>query len=104
MAPKKPKTTATTAAPVRVHKSFEKMRANPKDDWTIADVKKIARSVGIDVASPRGGGSHYKLMHSELMGPLTMPYKRPIKPFYIKLFVKMVLALIEEQNEEGTDD
>ena len=66
------------------------MRANPKGDWTIADVEALCREFGIGCRPSRSGSSHYKLRHVGLGLVLTLPFKRPIKPVYIRKLVDMV--------------
>ena len=39
---------------------------------------------------PRGGGSHYKVSKPGKREVLTMPFKRPIKPVYIKKLVRFL--------------
>ncbi|HUR43560.1 MAG TPA: type II toxin-antitoxin system HicA family toxin [Aestuariivirga sp.] len=68
-------------------KRLEAMRRNPRGDWTIADVKALCREFGIFCEPLRGGGSHYKIAHPQLPLKLTIPFKRPIKPVYVKQLV-----------------
>ena len=63
---------------------LERMRQNPVANWTIADVTIVCRQHDIHCAAARGGGSHYKVAHREIAEKLTIPYKRPIKPIYIR--------------------
>lgn len=71
-------------------KRLEAMRARPQGDWTIADIAAICREQGIHCAPARGGSSHYKIAHPGLPEKLTVPYKRPIKPVYIRHLVAFV--------------
>jgi len=73
-------------------KLLERMVRNPQDGFTIADVQSICRANGIDCSPPKRG-SHYTVSHVSQSGILTVPYKRPIKPVYIKLLVAYVLAV-----------
>lgn len=68
-------------------KRLEAMRRNPRGDWTISDVEALCREFGIHCESVRGGGSHFKIAHPRLAAKLTVPFKRPIKPVYIKHLV-----------------
>jgi hypothetical protein len=72
---------------------FERMRRNPAGDWTIRDVETVCRQFGILCAPPRGGGSHYKIGHPGMAEKLTIPFKRPIKPVYIRQLVAFVEAV-----------
>jgi hypothetical protein len=69
---------------------LEKMRANPRADWTINDVVAVCGRHGLICKPPKGGGSHYKVSHplSEMI--LTVPSRRPIKPIYIRKLVQMI--------------
>ncbi|WMT91178.1 type II toxin-antitoxin system HicA family toxin [Pelagibacterium sp. H642] len=77
MAPKKP--------------LLEQMRLNPRADWDINAIRKLCGEHGIELQPP-SNGSHYKAVSPYLAGHLTIPYKRPIKPVYIRELVEMVSA------------
>ncbi|MBN9025805.1 MAG: hypothetical protein J0H20_09385, partial [Rhizobiales bacterium] len=44
----------------RSSKTLDKMRGNPKADWTIADIEKVCRELDINCTAP-SHGSHYKV-------------------------------------------
>jgi hypothetical protein len=68
-------------------KLLEKMRRNPKADWTIADLQNIAKRNGIGWRA--AGGSHVIFLPER--GPtITVPARRPIKPVYVEKFVEMI--------------
>lgn len=62
---------------------LERMRANPKGDWRIADVERVCRETGADLLPPKGG-SHYKLSHPKQDRVLVVPAAKPIKWKYIR--------------------
>lgn len=66
--------------------TLEDMERNPSG-WTIRDIEVICSAHGAACSPPRGGGSHYKVSKSGKLEILTIPFKRPIKPFYIKKLV-----------------
>jgi hypothetical protein len=66
------------------------MRQNPRADWTIADVEAVCREHGVECAPSRSGSSHYKVTHSTMTEILTVPFKRPIKPVYIRKLVAFI--------------
>jgi hypothetical protein len=68
------------------------MRRNPAGDWTIADVIAACRANDMYCEPPRGGGSHYKVGHPHLAAKLTIPYRRPIKPVYIRKLVALIAS------------
>ena len=72
---------------------LDRMRRNPVGDWTIRDVETICRQHGILCEPARGGGSHYKVGHNMMTEKLTIPYKRPIKPIYIRKLIAFVEAV-----------
>lgn len=71
---------------------LEKMRANPRGDWRIEDVSAVCREFGIACERPRSG-SHYKVTHASQGEILTVPFKRPIKPVYIRRLVAFIDAV-----------
>lgn len=76
------------------------MAANPKDDWTIGDVKKVATQEGLDFVKP-SRRSHYTVCSDYLRDILTVPHDRPIKVIYIKLLVSYVKSHREAVLEKG---
>src|SRR5882762_9969913 len=57
-------------------------------DWTIADVERLGREVGLTVTPPRRG-SHYKVRDPGGGTTLTIPARRPIKAIYIRALVAL---------------
>ncbi len=73
-------------------KTLEQMKANPLD-WRIESLKTVADGLGFQWREP--SGSHTVFRHPN-GAKLSVPAKWPIKPIYIKKFVKLV--------EEGTGE
>lgn len=75
-------------------KKLGAMKANPKADWTIADLETVARRHGVAY-------DHEATSHVTFRAPngarLTVPARRPVKPFYVREFVKLIESL--EGNE-----
>jgi len=69
---------------------LERMRRNPKADWTIADVRAVCREYGLRCEPQRSGGSHYKVFRPGMRDILIVPRRRPIKPVYIRLLVRFI--------------
>ena len=67
-------------------KTLEAMRANPLD-WRIDDLKK---SRGPSASTYVTGGSHVYFTHARVREGLSVPARRPIKPVYIRAFVRFV--------------
>lgn len=74
-------------------KRLARMAENPRAGWTIEDVAALCREFDIACEAPRGGGSHYKVSHPATHEILTVPFKRPIKPVYIRKLVALVEAV-----------
>lgn len=74
---------------MRRDRLLEKMRNNPRDDWRITDVEKLANRYGFSISRPKGGGSHITLRHNSGC-KLTIPVHLSIKPVYIQRLVKMI--------------
>ena len=74
----------------RADKTLEAMRANPRD-WRIASLVAVALAHGANVRKP--GGSHVVFEHPALGEALTVPAKRPIKPVYVRRFVRWIDTL-----------
>lgn len=68
---------------------LEQMRQNPKADWDINAIQKLCDDHGIELQKPTSG-SHYKAVSRYLAGHQTIPYKRPVKPIYIRKLVEMI--------------
>jgi len=76
----------------RGDKRLEQMRTNPKDGWTISDIRVVCDAFGVRLLNP-SGGSHYKVAHPTQRDILTIPYRRPIKPIYIRRLVDFIDAV-----------
>lgn len=76
----------------RKAKLYAAMKANPRGDWTIADVHAVCGKYGISCKSP-ARGSHFTLSHTLIKGHLTIPARRPIKEICIRLLIEMVESL-----------
>lgn len=70
------------------------MARNPQGDWTIKDVETVCgQHAAVQCKPPTGGGSHYKVSHPGMTEILTIPFKRPIKPYYIRSLVKFLTVV-----------
>lgn len=81
---------------------LEQMRRNPKDDWRIDEVLKVCDQHELEYRLPKGT-SHYVVSSPLLRDSLCVPYKRPIKPIYIKNLVSYVDAHILAKKEGEID-
>ena len=71
---------------VRATKTLAQMKANPLD-WRIESLKSVADAFGLVYRQP--GGSHVIFRHPN-GGMLSVPARRPIKPVYVRKFVRLV--------------
>ncbi len=72
-------------------KTLRKMRQSPTG-WRIEDVQEIAEKNGVDWRRPGRGGSHVIFSFSGVREIVSIPAKRPIKPIYIKHFLRLIDA------------
>lgn len=80
------------------------MRVNPKADWSIQDVKTLARQEGLRVRKP-GSGSHLAACGDEFRDKAIFPARRLIGPFHIRMLVGHVHAhRAALKRKETTDD
>jgi len=68
------------------------MKANPLD-WRIESLRSVAESYGLVYRQP--GGSHVIFRHPN-GAMLSVPSRRPIKPIYVKKFVRLIEEGIAE--------
>ena len=71
----------------RAAKTPKAMRANPRD-WRIEDLERVAAAYGINLRKP--GGSHVYFTHPAMAEGVSVPAHRPIKPVYVRAFVRLV--------------
>jgi len=70
----------------RAEKILNQMKANPQD-WRIESLQSVAKAYHVAFRLP--GGSHVIFRHSN-GAMLSVPAHRPIKPVYIKKFVRLI--------------
>lgn len=78
---------------------IDRMRANPRKDWTIEDVRRLCDGAGLSLKPPTGG-SHYKVTSERLAYLLTIPAHRPIKPIYIRMLLNYADAHNAAQDDQ----
>ena len=72
---------------------LERMRSNPRGNWSMRDVERVCLEHTIGCAPPKGGGSHYKISDRRIFSILTVPSRRTIKPVYIRKLVAFIDAV-----------
>ena len=70
----------------KAQKLLDSMENNPLD-WRIEQVETVAKAFGLAVHCP--GGSHHIVRHAN-GSKVSVPAHRPIKPIYIRQFVRLV--------------
>lgn len=76
----------------RATKTLAQMKANPLD-WRIESFQSVAKAYGLVYRQP--GGSHVIFRHPN-GAMLSVPAHRPIKPIYVKKFVRLIEEGIAE--------
>lgn len=71
---------------------LDEMKRNPQGDWTIKQVETVCAEYGVSCTAPKKG-SHYKVSHPRIRDIQTVPFKRPIKPVYIRRLVAFIEAV-----------
>jgi hypothetical protein len=77
-----------------VGKILGKMRTNPKD-WRIEDLKAVADKFHIEYRQSET--SHVTFRHPS-GAKLTVPARKPIKPLYVKRFLKLIDEVTHEKD------
>lgn len=72
---------------------LDEMEANPKAGWRLDEVVTVCRQCGASCLPPRGGGSHFRVEVPGKREKLTIPFKRPIKPVYIRKLAAFLRGL-----------
>jgi len=72
------------------------MRRNPRD-WKIEDLVQVAARHGLQVRND--GGSHYIFSAAGVDRHLSIPSRRPIKPFYVECFLDLIDRVASTQPE-----
>jgi hypothetical protein len=73
-------------------KTLERMRRNPRG-WRIEDIISVARRYNLLMRIE--GGSNYAFSFPGVKDFLTAPAHKPIKPIYIKLFIRPIERIEE---------
>ena len=71
----------------RADKTLADMRANPRD-WRITRLEAVAAAFRVNVRKP--SGSHVVFEHPAVAEALSVPARRPIKPIYVRRFVRLI--------------
>jgi HicA-like toxin of HicAB toxin-antitoxin system len=72
-------------------KALRKMRKNPIG-WRIEELQAVAEENSVEWRRPGRGGSHVIFSAPGVREIVSVPSKRPIKPVYVKQFLKLIDA------------
>jgi hypothetical protein len=72
-------------------KGLQKMRKNPMG-WRIEELQAVAEENFVEWRRPGRGGSHVIFSALGVREIVSVPSKRPIKPVYVKQFLKLIDA------------
>ena len=76
-------------------KRVKKLFQNPKT-VPFKELDKVLKDFGFEVRQPRSGSSHFVYTKGEVQ--MSVPFKRP---FVKEVYIKRVLELLGETNEES---
>ncbi len=72
----------------QICKLLKDILSNPKD-ISFEKIDRLFKGFGYRVGQPRKGGSHYIYRKKGDM-PITVPYRKPVKKYYIKHIIKIL--------------
>lgn len=78
-------------------KRINAMRQNPRDNWQAPDLQYLADRYRIKYR--QDSTSHVTFTYSGI-NPVVVPSRKPVKPIYIKQFLKMLDSVIDKQYME----
>jgi hypothetical protein len=81
-------------------KVLARMRTNPRD-WRIEDLESIAKRLRLSVR--KGSGSHVVFSAKGCPTVVTVPAHKPVKPAYVRMFLRLVEEAMEAQNEHDAE-
>jgi len=76
-------------------KTLDLMRQNPRD-WRIEDLDALAQR--FNLRRRNKGTSHVIYSFPGLLGEASVPAHRPIKPVYIKAFVRLIDTVLAKKD------
>ena len=87
----------------RRQKRLERIRRNP-NNVSLADLRSVLEDYGFE--HRRTSGSHYTFAY--VLGGVTrlftVPFRRPIKPIYVRQALHIIDQIAQEQGEDEPDD
>ncbi|MBZ0299848.1 MAG: type II toxin-antitoxin system HicA family toxin [Anaerolineae bacterium] len=84
-------------------KRLERLRQNP-NNVSLSDLQRVLEDYGF--LHRKTTGSHYSYTYElgEETHLFVVPFRRPVKPIYIKQALKIIDRIVEERGEDEPDD
>lgn len=73
----------------KAEKLLQRMKSNPKADWTPDNIKTLSGAFGLTL---RQRGTSHAVLTNNKGAHLTVPMHKPIKPLYIRRLVELIEA------------
>jgi len=77
---------------VAADKILARMRRNPRD-WRMEDLETAAGRLGMSIR--KAPGSHVTFSAPGCVMVVTVPARKPVKPAYVRMFVKLADEMLE---------
>lgn len=79
-------------------KRLQKLRNNPKD-VSFDDLRLVLEDYGFELQNIVGSHHTFRIMINENPHLLVIPFRRPIKPIYVKKALQLIDKVIDEDED-----
>lgn len=87
----------------KCRKRLERIRQNPKN-VSLDELRTILEDYGFEYRQTVGSHHTFGYYLGGQSRLLVVPFRRPLKPIYVKRAIKLIDQIIQEQGEDGSDD
>ena len=84
-------------------KRLERLRQNPKN-VSLEDLRTVLEDFGFEYKQTVGSHYTFSYMLDDQEKVLVVPFNRPLKPVYVKRALKIIDQMIEEQDDDESED
>ena len=84
-------------------KRLERIRQNPKN-VSLDELRHVLEDYGFEYRQTVGSHHIFSYFLGGQSKLLVVPFKRPLKPIYVKRALKVIDQIIQERGEDGSDD
>ncbi|MFN8562163.1 MAG: type II toxin-antitoxin system HicA family toxin [Anaerolineae bacterium] len=84
-------------------KRLERICQNPKN-VSLDELRHVLEDYGFEYRQTVGSHHIFSYFLGGQSKLLVVPFKRPLKPIYVKRALKVIDQIIQEQGEDGSDD